>query len=179
MPRVTSFPPALGPTPRALVLGSMPGVASLRAGQYYAHPRNGFWPLMDALFDVPAQATYAERVVALNAAGVALWDVLAECERAGSLDSAIAADSVAVNDIAGLLRRHPTVGVIALNGGTAAQLFDRHVRPALGEIAHCVPVLRLPSTSPAHAARSFDEKRAAWTTLREAMRSQAGARACA
>jgi hypoxanthine-DNA glycosylase len=179
MPRVTSFSPVVGPAPRALVLGSMPGVASLRAAQYYAHPRNAFWPLMDALFGVPAQAPYAERVAALNAAGVALWDVLAECERPGSLDSAIAADTIAVNDIAGLLRRHPTVGVVALNGGTAARLFDRHVRPALGEISQRVAVLRLPSTSPAHAARSFDEKRAAWTALRVAMPSEAGARACA
>lgn len=176
---VRSLPPALGPSPRALVLGSMPGVASLRAGQYYAHPRNAFWPLMQALFGVDAAAAYAARLRALGAAGVALWDVLAECERPGSLDSAIAPASIAVNDIAALLRRAPTLRVIALNGGAAARLFDRHVAPKLGEATRRIDLLRLPSTSPAHAARTFAQKVEAWRALRMAMDEVPGAGPCA
>ena len=163
--RVRSFPSALGASPRALVLGSMPGTASLRAQQYYAHPRNAFWPLMDALFGVPTGAAYAERVRRLNEGGIGLWDVLAECERPGSLDAAIAPDSIRVNPIAALVDAHPTLSVIALNGGTASRLFDRHVAPTLRAQGRAMQVLRLPSTSPAHAARSFDEKLAAWRAL--------------
>ena len=179
MSRIASFAPAISAAPRALVLGSMPGVASLRAGQYYAHPRNAFWPLMQALFAVPSRAPYAARLAALGEAGVALWDVLAECEREGSLDSAIAPASVAVNDIAGLLANHVGLRVIALNGGTAARMFDRHVAPALGARLAAMRVLRLPSTSPAHAARSFVEKADAWAALSEALHASEGERACA
>ena len=179
MSRIASFAPAIPAAPRALVLGSMPGVASLRAGQYYAHPRNAFWPLMHALFAVPSRAPYAERLAALGEAGVALWDVLAECEREGSLDSAIAPASVAVNDISGLLANHVGLRVIALNGGTAARLFDRHVASALGARLAEMRVLRLPSTSPAHAARSFVEKADAWAALSAALRAPESERACA
>jgi hypoxanthine-DNA glycosylase len=179
MSRIASFAPAIPAAPRALVLGSMPGVASLRAGQYYAHPRNAFWPLMQALLAVPSRAPYMERIAALGEAGVALWDVLAECEREGSLDSAIAPASVAVNDITGLLASHVSLRVIALNGGTAARLFDRHVAPALGSRLAAMRVLRLPSTSPAHAARTFMEKADAWAALSEALHASEGERACA
>lgn len=158
MPRVTSFPPAHGPAPRALVLGSMPGVASLAAGQYYAHPRNAFWPLMEALFGVPAVLPYPARVDALLARGVALWDVLAACEREGSLDADIAPGSIVVNPIAAWLEANPSVRVIGLNGGAAARVFDRHVSVGV------VRVLRLPSTSPAYA-RPFTEKQRAWAAL--------------
>jgi hypoxanthine-DNA glycosylase len=179
MPRIASFPAAIPAAPRALVLGSMPGVASLRAGQYYAHPRNAFWPLMQALFAVPSAAPYATRLAALGEAGVALWDVLAECERDGSLDTAIAPGSIAVNDIAGVLAAHADLRVVALNGGTAARLFDRHVRPALGERFVTLRVLRLPSTSPAHATRSFAQKAEAWAALAAMLDTPEGARACA
>lgn len=157
----------------------MPGEASIRAGQYYAHPRNAFWPLMRALFAVPSDATYTSRLVALGEARIALWDVLAECERAGSLDSAIAPTSVVVNDIAGLVASHPGLRVIALNGGTAARLFDRHVAPALAARRPALRVLRLPSTSPAHAAMSLARKAEAWAALRAALLHDADARACA
>ena len=157
----------------------MPGVASLRAGQYYAHPRNAFWPLMQALFDIDAAAPYAERIAALQSAGIALWDVLAKCERPGSLDSAIAPESIAVHDIAALLRREPGLRVIALNGGTAARLFDRHVAPKLGEATQRIDLLRLPSTSPAHAARSLAQKTEAWRALRVAVDAAIGGRRCA
>lgn len=154
--RLTSLPPIVGDAPRALVLGSMPGAASLAAGQYYAHPRNAFWPLMEALFGVPAARPYPDRVAALAGAGIALWDVLASCTRDGSLDADIR--DAAPNPIAAFVAEHPSIRMIALNGGEAARRFDRHVA------VPGVTVLRLPSTSPAHA-RPFAEKLAAWTAL--------------
>lgn len=167
MSAVHSFNPVLGLAPRALVLGSMPGAASLRAAQYYAHPRNAFWPLMQALFHVPAQTAYSERLARLADAGVALWDVIAECERPGSLDARIALDSVRVNAIAELCVQHPSIDVIALNGTTAAMLFQRHIHAALPK--RPFTVLRLPSTSPAHAALSLADKQRAWSSLATAL----------
>ena len=102
---VCSFPPAFRTDARVLILGSMPGEASLAAGRYYAHPRNAFWPIMGALFGAGAELPYDQRLARLNAAGVALWDVIARCRRPGSLDSAIE-DSVP-NDLASLKRRAP------------------------------------------------------------------------
>ncbi len=170
MTLLTALPPRLGAAPRALVLGSIPGAASLRAGQYYAHPRNAFWPLMAALFGVAHDAPYEARVVALNARGLGLWDVLAACERPGSLDAAIVPGSERPNDLAGLLAATPSLAVVALNGGTAARLFDRHVAPRLSSAPR---VLRLPSTSPAHAAMGFAAKCDAWRALAEAMEATA------
>ena len=106
MPRVThTFGPSISPRCRVLILGTMPGVASLAAGQYYAHPRNQFWDIMGALFGAGRDLSYARRLARLRAAGVALWDVVAECERPGSLDSAIRREKP--NDLAGLLRFDP------------------------------------------------------------------------
>ena len=158
--RVHSFPPIASPGATRLVLGSMPGVASLRAGQYYAHPHNAFWPIMAALFGTPADAPYAARVQALERAGVALWDVLATCERSGSLDAAIRRDSEVVNDIAGLLARCPAIRVVAFNGAAAEAAFRRHCLDLRANSA--LRFIRLPSTSPAHAALSREAKCSAW-----------------
>lgn len=160
-----AFPPILGEHPRLLVLGSMPGEASLRLGQYYGHGRNAFWPIMQALLGIPASADYAERASALRRAGIALWDVIAACERQGSLDSAIRAESIRVNDFRALLDEHPSIRCIAFNGGTAEREFDRHASPALRPAQQRIERLRLPSTSPAHAGMSFAAKLAAWRVL--------------
>ncbi len=153
-PRLSGLPPVLGPATRVVVLGSFPGVASLQAGQYYAHPRNQFWAIAGALIgvDLPAMP-YEPRLQALVAGGLGLWDVYAACEREGSLDSAIRAGEL--NDLASLRQRAPGLRAIAHNGGESAR-HRRHTE-ALG-----LPVLRLPSTSPAHAARSPQAKLAAW-----------------
>jgi double-stranded uracil-DNA glycosylase len=160
--QVQSFPPIEAPGARVLILGSMPGRASLLAGQYYAHARNAFWPIMGALTCAAPALDYATRVAHLCAAGIAVWDVLQVCERSGSLDAAIIADSMQANDFAIFLRRHPRLALIAFNGGLAERVFRRLVLPQLDGTLAGVTLQRLPSTSPAHAAMSSAAKLAAW-----------------
>lgn len=144
---------------RLVVLGSFPGVASLQARQYYGHPRNHFWPILSALWglDLPALA-YADRLDAVLARGVGIWDVYAGCRREGSLDSAI--EAAQLNDLACLARLAPRLCAVVHNGGESARAM-RHTQ-ALG-----VEVLKLPSTSPANASWSFARKLAAWRTAFE------------
>lgn len=165
-----SFPPLLGDAPRVLILGSMPGAASLRAGEYYAHRQNRFWPLMGALIGASPGLDYARRCARLTGAGIALWDVLSHCEREGSLDSAIRDDTSHPNDFAALFSRHPTIGTVLFNGAKAESSFMRLVAPLLAsepDVA-ALPRRRLPSTSPANASQSAEHKLAAW---RDALRS--------
>lgn len=166
-PQVCSFGPVCRADARVLILGSMPGEASLAAAQYYAHPRNAFWPIMGRLFGAGLELPYAERLARLNDAGVALWDVIARCRRPGSLDSAIDRDSVEANDFARLFGACPQLGHVFFNGSAAEAAFRRHVRlpPGLRPLRFA----RLPSTSPAHAARDFAAKLAAWQAVREAL----------
>ena len=142
-----------------LVLGSMPGVASLDAHEYYAHPRNAFWPIMEALFGIAASDPYGQRLEAMIARRVALWDVLRSCRRPGSLDASIEAGSVVANDFPAFFERHQAVSAVLLNGRRAEQEFRRRVLP---NIDRDLDVHPLPSTSPAHAAMSFEAKRDAW-----------------
>lgn len=159
MTLVHSFPPVVATAARALIVGSMPGVASLQAQRYYAHPRNAFWPIVAAVGGFAADAPYAQRLAALQQRGVALWDVLQSCERRGSLDSDIAPASQRVNDFAALFAVQPGLRAVLCNGGTAHDLFVRHVAPIAPP---GLTVVRLPSTSPAHASSSFLQKLAAW-----------------
>jgi hypoxanthine-DNA glycosylase len=152
-----------------LILGSMPGGASLAAHQYYAHPRNAFWPMLEAVWGIPAALDYAARVRAVTEARIAIWDVLARCERASSLDADIEHGSIVVNDFAGYFRRHPQIRLIAFNGSTAQLLYRRHVMPALPGGLQQLPALRMPSTSPAHAALSLRRKVQRWQELRRAL----------
>jgi double-stranded uracil-DNA glycosylase len=162
---VESFPPRIGSHCRVLILGSMPGVRSLAAAQYYAHPQNQFWPLMQALFGVERDLPYAQRLRRLNDAGVGLWDVLQGCERRGSLDSDIAPGSEIPNAIPALLQQHAEIRALAFNGGKAEQAFRRHVLAQL-PISHGIQLLALPSTSPAHAGMRAEEKLRRWSVLR-------------
>ncbi|KAA9129651.1 DNA-deoxyinosine glycosylase [Marinihelvus fidelis] len=159
MSAVRSFAPIADPSARLLVLGSMPGVASLQTGQYYAHPRNAFWPIMGQLFGFDAAAPYPVRVESLKAAGVAVWDVLQACVRPGSLDSAIETGSRVPNDFPAFFAAHPDIACVAFNGAEAEKSFNRLVLPGLG--AHAFRLVRLPSSSPAHAV-SLAAKTDAW-----------------
>ncbi len=163
------FQPIAAPGARVLVLGSMPSVASLAAQQYYGHPRNAFWPLIEALFGVPRDAPYAERCARLAAHRVAVWDVLAACRREGSLDAAIEPGSIEVNDFQGFLAGQPGIAHVFFNGGTAEAVFRRRVLPGLGARAAALALARLPSTSPAHAGRSLEQKLAVWRALLDAL----------
>lgn len=164
--RLTGLPPRVAADCRVLVLGSMPGDASLQAAQYYAHPRNRFWPVMGALCGFDATLPYERRLQALNEAGVGVWDVIGQCERAGSLDAAIVRGTEVVNPIVDLVHASPALRAIALNGGKAATAFRRHVQPLLASSARGdIACLALPSTSPAHAAMSLPQLQQAWSVL--------------
>ena len=166
--RVRSFAPVASADARVLILGSMPGVASLKAAQYYAHPQNRFWSIMGQLlgFD-PVTTPYAQRTRMLTEAGIALWDVLQSCERSGSLDSAIRRETQVVNDFPGFFAAHPCIRTVCFNGAHAEQTFRRLVRPLLADTAP-LAFIRLPSTSPAHASLSFNDKLALWRQVIEA-----------
>lgn len=162
-----SFAPLEGEYAKTLVLGTMPGQKSLQLKQYYAHPRNALWPILCAIAndDVPSYAihqtlTYEQRCELITNAGFALWDVLASCERPGSLDSNIARHSEIPNRIPQLLSRHPELRTIACNGRTAEALFKRHILPKLDDP---IPrIVNLPSTSPAMASLSLQKKYEQW-----------------
>lgn len=151
------LPPVVGAAPRLLILGSFPGEASLAHARYYAHPRNQFWPILGRLLDEPlVEFDYPLRLDRLRARRIALWDVLGECRRRGSLDSAIR--DARGNDLETLLDRLPGLGAVAFNGATAARAQPRI--EARGLAAY-----RLPSTSPAHAGLSLAQKLERWRTL--------------
>ena len=164
MPKVYSFPPTAREDARVLLLGTMPGKASLLAQQYYAHPRNAFWSILAAILGFDAADSYAARLSSLSAAGIALWDVLQSCSREGSLDANIDRQSIVINDFVAFLAQHPQIRRICFNGAQAEALFRRHVRPTLASPAH-LEFIRLPSTSPAHAALDFSGKLATWKSI--------------
>lgn len=168
-PRVFSFPPVTAKNPYALVLGSMPGVKSLAEAQYYAHPRNAFWQVMGDMFGQPV-GDYAQRCRLIRQNHLALWDVMAACERRGSLDSAIVDSSIRPNDIAGFLTAHPHITHIFLNGGKAAREFNKRVFPQLPDaLRRRVTIVPLPSTSPAHARLTLQDKKNAWLIVGQAV----------
>ena len=157
--RKVAFDPVVDARTRLLILGSLPGDASLKAAQYYAHPQNGFWRLIGGVVGLDLVALpYAERLEGLKAAGVGLWDVIASAQRPGSLDSAIRSPEAA--DLRGLIESLPDLKAVAFNGATSAKLGRRILAGLPG-----VELVDLPSSSPAHA-RPLSEKAAAWSILR-------------
>lgn len=165
MTHVHSFAPISTPSASVLILGSMPGKASLAAHQYYAHPRNDFWPIMGKLLAIPQEAPYEVRCHALLSADIALWDVLKTCTRSSSLDSDIIASSIVTNDFEGFLRLHPEIRTIFFNGAKAENIFNRYVIPKLSPAFAKPCKVRLPSTSPANASIPFAEKLAQWRVV--------------
>ena len=166
---LVGLPPVVGPKTKVLVLGSFPGVASLKAVQYYGHPQNHFWKILAALWPahpLPDRADYAGRCQWLLDRQLGIWDVYAACEREGSLDANIR--NAKVNDFAALQRQLPQLLAIAHNGGESF----RHAKAVRKSMAlhddDRIASLRLPSTSPANASWSFEKKLNAW---REALAS--------
>lgn len=155
------FAPIAAADARLLILGSLPSQRSLQADQYYAHPRNAFWPIMHSV--IGAEGDYRRRCAALRAAGIAVWDVLAAAVRPGSLDADIRSDALEPNDFRGFLDAHPHVRCILFNGRKAETLFRRLVLPALKDDE--LELGLLPSTSPAHAAMPFSQKLEIWRSM--------------
>lgn len=158
-----SFAPSSDLNARTLILGSIPGRESLRAERYYAHPRNQFWTIMATLLGFAPDAPYADRLMALQRHGIALWDVMHSCQRVGSLDASIEPDSIEANDFAAFFQSHPAIRAVFFNGATAQATFNQHVLSGLPALP--LHYTRLPSTSPAHAALSFGQKLAAWKCI--------------
>lgn len=156
---LTGLPPVVDDATRVLVLGSMPGEMSLQMQQYYAHPRNTFWRIMNGIIGVDPDAEYHVRLGGLRSAGIGLWDVLHLCDRPGSLDSAIVRETMEPNDFERLFTERPSICRVCFNGAKAAQVFERLVAPHLNSPFECH---RLPSTSPANAAIPYDAKLRAW-----------------
>ena len=158
----SSLPPVTGPEPCILILGSFPSVLSLARGEYYGNPKNRFWAVMEVLFAIPTALPYPERTLRLVQEKVALWDVVRGCTREGSADSRIR--NPEPNDIAGFVRAHPSLRLVALNGSTAGRLYHR-----LAETPG-IPSVTLPSTSPANAAVTFGEKVRRWEVVKTGIR---------
>ena len=191
-PLLRGLPPVIDARAHVLILGSFPSVRSLADGQYYANPRNAFWPIVEDVFGFDCAADYARRLAALQSHGVALWDVLGGCRRVGSADSAIDSKSLVVNDFAALFAEHRNITRVYFNGAKAADLYERFAtaviasaaKPGAADHRHqataviasaakpgaAVNYQRLPSTSPANAIPRA-AKLAAWAVIRETPRS--------
>lgn len=159
-PLLRSFAPIADERSRVLVLGTMPGTKALRIQQYYGYERNHFWPIMFDLLAGGRALDYPEKIALMRRHRIALWDVLASCERTGAADAAIRNGTP--NAIPELLERHPGIHTVFCNGGLSAKLFLQHFA---GRVT--VPMIGLPSTSPAHAAMPYAAKRARWKIVIE------------
>ena len=159
--RSDGFAAVSRPDARILVLGTLPGQASLAAGEYYGHPRNQFWRIVCDVLGASVDLPYEGRLRLLLDHGVALWDVCAAAHRPGSLDSSIDGATVVANDFGGFLAAHPGIIRVCLNGQQAVKLYQRHVVKTLPEHLKNAWVA-LPSTSPANAGVPFEAKRRAW-----------------
>lgn len=160
-----SLPPVIGRGADTLILGSMPGVKSLREARYYAHPQNAFWKIMGALYNASTES-YSARLAIIRSNKLALWDVLKSCVREGSLDTAIEKNSIEVNDFAAFFEAQKKITRVFFNGSKAESEFKKRVWGTLPENVQKRLVLkRLPSTSPAHAGQKFSQKLAAWKAL--------------
>ena len=169
MTSIYCFAPIESDNARMLILGSMPGKESLRLGQYYAHPRNSFWPIIGQIIGIPQQTPYELRTKMLKTAGIALWDVLASCRRVSSLDSDIDSSTIHPNDFVAFFLAHPHIDQVFFNGAMAEQCYRKQVLPTVEALP--IRYLRLPSTSPAHAALPYDRKLEIWRSAIEENRA--------
>lgn len=163
MQRIHCFAPVADTNAKVLILGSMPGKASLAAGQYYAHPRNMFWTIMGELNGAHRGLPYRDRLKILRSSKIALWDVLASCIRKTSLDSRIETASEVPNDFNTFFLQHPGITHVFFNGVKAEQCFLKYVRSGLKPAS--LRYQRLPSTSPANAGLTYQQKLLAWQSV--------------
>lgn len=164
MTNIQGFPPISRPDARTLILGSMPSRESLAQQRYYAHPRNSFWPIMSSLFGFKDN-NYRLNADQLTQHGVAVWDVLKTCFRTGSLDSDIDGNTIVTNDFQQFFAHHPDIYRVFFNGAKAESVYLKQVLPRLDAKAARLKLQRLPSTSPAHASMSFEQKKNAWRVI--------------
>jgi hypoxanthine-DNA glycosylase len=155
-----SFPHISNPDATILILGTMPSVQSLAANQYYGNPRNAFWKIIFTLFNTPFSNDYEQRKNVLLENRIALWDVLEACVRPGSLDSAI--EQEVPNDFNSFLKTHPNIKHIYFNGQKAAAYFKQYIK-----LENEYHLITLPSTSPAHAGKSFEAKLKEWSVIQQ------------
>ncbi len=160
MSRVKSFAPIIDEKSRILILGSMPGIESLRKQEYYGHPRNQFWKIIYELFGEPLDGNYERKVTFLKSKGIALWDVIETCSREGSLDSNIKEEKV--NDFTRLFKEYPKIKHVFFNGLKAYDTFKKKVGFDFPEMTF----IRLGSTSPAHA-KKFADKFKEWMIIKD------------
>jgi TDG/mug DNA glycosylase family protein len=166
---IRSFDPIAALDARVLVLGTIPGRQSLAMGQYYANSQNAFWFIMERLLRAKTELGYEARVAMVKAAGVAVWDVLLSAQRERSVDSAIIAGSEVANDFNAFFALHDQIRAVFFNGARAEALFRRFALPGLPQV-HSLPLLRLPSTSPANARLKKNDKLEAWRAVMDALK---------
>jgi double-stranded uracil-DNA glycosylase len=159
------FPPIAKQDATILILGSMPGQKSLSENQYYAHPRNSFWPIIYKLFNINKTLKYEQRKSLLCNNKIALWDVLKSCYRKGSLDSEIDHSTIEANDFNSFFKMHCKIKMVFFNGTKAEQLFNKEILKSL-QRHQDLKYHKLPSTSPAHAAMTIEEKLQKWQVIK-------------
>ncbi len=172
MGKIFSFPPVVASDAKILILGSMPGKKSLEKNQYYAHAQNCFWFIVEKLFEINNPLEYHQRIAILNHYKVALWDVLKACQRQGSLDSAIESDSIVLNDFENFLQQYSQIKHVFFNGAKAEQEYKKRVLPNFPVALKHLYYFRLPSTSPAHASMSRQEKLKQWMVVKECLTNE-------
>jgi len=165
MKTISGFSPTSTVGANVLILGSMPGIASLERRQYYAHPRNVFWRIMAQLFDFDVNISYESRLEKIDAEGIVLWDVLKNCQRSSSLDADILASSVVPNDFSEFFANCSSMRKIYFNGSKAEALFTQHVSRKFVSQLTDLQLSRLPSTSPAHASMGYEQKLSCWRDI--------------
>ena len=165
MSTVTGFPPIANRNAIILILGSMPSVKSLQEQQYYAHPRNSFWPILTTLLGGKTDLDYEQRKSLLLENRIALWDVLNTCQRKGSLDSSIQNGTTIVNDFNTFFKDHPGIMAVYFNGALARQEYRKQVLPKLDKKFASIEYQRLPSTSPAMASLTHEQKLEQWAVI--------------
>lgn len=172
MTEIFGFPPVALNSAKVLILGSMPGIKSLVENQYYAHKQNSFWFIVEELFGINRTLGYDQRVALIREKKIALWDVLKTCRRQGSLDSAIESDSIVANDFESFFKQNKNINFVFFNGAKAEQEYKKHVQVNLPAIFEHINYQRLPSTSPAHASITRQEKLKQWSVLKECLNSE-------